>query len=95
MLIVATKNIEDSITLEKIFIFVKKPIKGGKPAIENKTVVNIKANNLLDFISDAKSDRSLFVFVLYLKLDFFLKSINIDQIHDPASIYIEIYAKIL
>ena len=59
---IAAKYIEDSIDVKNILIFVKNPIKGGKPAIENKTIVKQKDIKEFILISKDKSVKSLFFF---------------------------------
>ena len=66
-------------------IFTKNPTIGGRPAIDNKTVLKNKAKILLDLFNDCKSPKSLFCFLTYLYFN--CSTIKIDQIHKPASIY--------
>ena len=58
----AKKYIEDSIADKKIPTFTKKPIIGGNPAIENRTIEKYKASILFDLANKVKSAKSLFCF---------------------------------
>jgi len=73
-----------SIEAKKILILTKKPIIGGSPAIENKTVLNKKAKILLDLLSKFKSVNSLFCFFVYWC--FSGNNKKIDQTHKLAPI---------
>ena len=85
MLIIATKYIDASIETKKIPILTKNPIIGGRPAIDNKTVLKNKAKILLDLFNEFKSAKSLFCFLVYLYFNCSTK--KIDQIHRLATIY--------
>ena len=85
MLITATKYIEDSIQLRKMFILVKNPIKGGNPAIEKSTVLKIRAIIRLVFSIPDRSDKSLLCFFL-VSGDFTLNNRKIDHRHELANI---------
>ena len=58
----ATKYIEDSIATRNIPAFARKPIKGGTPAIEKKTIQKINAKVLFDASKSDKSPKSLLDF---------------------------------
>ena len=85
MLTTATKYIDASIDTKNIPIFTKNPIIGGRPAIDNKTVLKNKAKILLDLFNEFKSAKSLFCFLMYLCFNCNTK--KIDQINKPAIIY--------
>jgi len=70
---------------KKIPILTKNPIIGGMPAMDNKTVLKNKAKILLDLLSEFKSAKSLFCFLVYLYFNCNAK--KIDQIHKLATIY--------
>lgn len=74
-----------SIDAKKIPTFTKNPIIGGIPAIDSKTVLKNKAKTLLALLKEFKSAKSLFCFLLYLYFNCNTK--NIDQVHNPASMY--------
>ena len=84
IIIIEDKYIEDSIATKKTPILTKNPMKGGNPAIDNKTIEKINAATLLDLFNKDKSDKSLLFFFIYLV--FCLKKINIDHRHIPAII---------
>ena len=81
----ATKYIETSIAVKKILILTRKPIIGGRPAIDSNTVLKNKAIILLDLFNRLKSARSLFCFFIYLYRNGNTR--KIDDIHKPAIIY--------
>lgn len=85
MLTIATKYIEDSIIAKKIPILTKKPIIGGNPATDKRTILKDKANILFDLFKEYKSVKSLFCFLTYLCFNCNIK--KIDQVHKPAIIY--------
>jgi hypothetical protein len=55
-----------SIETKKIPILTKKPIIGGRPATDNRTVLKNKAKMLLDLLNEFKSAKSLFCFFCVL-----------------------------
>jgi hypothetical protein len=85
MLATAIKYIDASIETKKIPILTKKPIIGGRPAIDNKTVLKNKARILLDLLNEFKSVKSLFCFFVYLCFNCSTK--KMDQVYRLTSIY--------
>ena len=85
MLIIATKYIDASIDTKKIPILTMNPTIGGRPAMDNKTVLKNKAKILLDLLKEFKSAKSLFCFLVYLYFNCSTK--KMDQIHKLATMY--------
>ena len=74
-----------SIETKKIPILTKKPIIGGRPATDNRTVLKNKAKMLLDLLNEFKSAKSLFCFFVYLYFNCNTK--KIDHIYRLTTIY--------
>jgi len=85
MLIIARKYIKASTETKKTLILTKKPIIGGSPEIDNKTILKNNAKILLDLFNKFKSAKSLFCFFMYLYFN--RNNKRIDHIDNPAIIY--------
>ena len=70
---------------KKIPILTRNPTIGGRPAIDNKTVLKNRAKILLDLFIESKSAKSLFCFLVYLY--FSRNTKKIDHIYKPTIMY--------